>query len=99
VKPKPLLRAIASSRETIEACLLANLPLLRDLGDDIFLAVARAPDGKLVAHVLDKAFADQPQERCVLDPLGLALPIHDGNWDFFRSVGVEITIPVTLDLR
>jgi hypothetical protein len=49
--------------------------------------------------VLDKAFADQPQERCVLDPLGLALPIHDGNWDFFRSVGVEITIPVTLDLR
>lgn len=99
VKPEPLLRAIASSRETIEACVLANLPLLRDLGDDIFLAVARSPDGELVAHVLDKAFHGQPQERCVLDPLGLALPVHDGDWDFMHGVGVEVTIPITLDLR
>jgi hypothetical protein len=98
VEQKPLLAAFTSGRDAIATCLLGNLPLLSDLREDLLVVVARSPEG-VVAQVPDRGFRGTPLERCVLDPLGLAPPAPDKGSGAFEHVGLQLTIPVTLELR
>jgi hypothetical protein len=98
VEQEPILAALTSGREAIATCLLGHLPLLSDLREDLFVVVARSPGG-VVAQVPDRGFRGTPLERCVLDPLGLAPPAPGRGSVAFDHVGLQLTIPVTLELR